>query len=184
MSLRTCSWLLPQNEQRYGTLVPLLPLVVLTRCPRSRFEVAAPPGSTPGSGLRLLVLLGPGSRRCAVRLRRLGGLGDAGALTAGESGVVGRCDQRGSLEVVDRIDDAIVLCLTGAHEPVPLRVLDHGFERLAGVPRENPVVQVNERLPLLHLDQRVHRRAAEAAGAVVDHDPAAREAVAPARGAG
>src|SRR6187397_1824548 len=32
MSLRTCSWLLPQKEQRYGTLGPLLSLVVVT-CP-------------------------------------------------------------------------------------------------------------------------------------------------------
>ena len=30
MSLRTCSWLLPQNEQRYGTLGPLLLLVDVT----------------------------------------------------------------------------------------------------------------------------------------------------------
>jgi hypothetical protein len=31
--LRTCSWLLPQNEQRYGTFAPLLPLVVLNPFP-------------------------------------------------------------------------------------------------------------------------------------------------------
>ncbi len=28
MSLRTCSWLLPQKEQRYGTLGPLVLLLV------------------------------------------------------------------------------------------------------------------------------------------------------------
>src|SRR5678815_5235950 len=106
MSLRTCSWLLPQNEQRYGTFAPLLPLVVLTRspCPLA-------------SGLRLLLrlrldLLG------SFRFRRLG---DAGALAAGEAGIVGSSDQRRSCEAVDRIDDAIVLCLIGRHEAVPLR---------------------------------------------------------------
>src|SRR6185503_10485009 len=87
ISLRTCSWLLPQNEQRYGTLVPLLPLVVLNRVPR--LPVDAPPGTTSGSGLRLLLSLllwlrGAGFRR----------LGDAGALAAGQSGVVCRSDQR------------------------------------------------------------------------------------------
>src|SRR6188768_1985878 len=55
MSLRTCSWLLPQNEQRYGTLVLLFPPVALTPCPR--LPVTDPPGSISGSGLRLLLLL-------------------------------------------------------------------------------------------------------------------------------
>ena len=31
MSLRTCSWLFPQKEQRYGTLGPFELLVVVTR---------------------------------------------------------------------------------------------------------------------------------------------------------
>src|SRR3954447_18260872 len=55
ISLRTCSWLLPQNEQRYGTLLPLLPPVVLNRLPR--LPVDDPPGAISGSGLRLLLLL-------------------------------------------------------------------------------------------------------------------------------
>src|SRR5438093_1662803 len=87
ISLRTCSWLLPQNEQRYGTLVPLLPPVVLNRFPR--LPVSGPPAAFAGSGLRLLLLL------LADRLRhcRFGRLRHAGALAAGQSGIVGRSDQ-------------------------------------------------------------------------------------------
>src|SRR5215831_5093191 len=171
MSLRTCSWLLPQNEQRYGTLVLLLPLVALNPCPR--LPVDDPPGSIAGSGLRLLLLLllclgGRGFRR----------FGDARALAAGESGIVSLCDQRRPLEVVDRVDDAIVLCLIGTHEPVSFGVSSHLFEALARVAGENLVVQRNECLPLLHLDDRVLGRAAEAARALVDHDPGVRQGVA------
>src|ERR671916_140093 len=54
MSLRTCSWLLPQNEQRYGTFAPLLPLVVLNPIPLPA-GLARPAAA--GSGLRLLLLL-------------------------------------------------------------------------------------------------------------------------------
>src|SRR5262245_52897586 len=134
MSLRTCSWLLPQNEQRYGTLAPLLPPVVLNRSPC--LPVADPTGALAGSGLRLLL-----SRRARRRLRRFRRLRDAGALAAGEAGIVGCSDQRRSLEVVDRIDDAIVLRLFGGHEPVPVRVGDDLFDRLARVARQNLVVQ-------------------------------------------
>src|SRR5437867_12611661 len=100
MSLRTCSWLLPQNEQRYGTLVPLLAPVVLNRSPR--LPVVDPPGSTSGSGLRLLLF------RLRRRRFRFARLRDAGALATGQSGIVGGCEQRRPLEVVDRVDDAIV----------------------------------------------------------------------------
>src|SRR6185437_11976591 len=170
MSLRTCSWLLPQNEQRYGTLVLLLPPVVLNRFPR--LPVADPPGWIAGSGLRLLLLL--------LRLRRRGfrRFGDAGTLAAGEPGVVGRCDQRRPLEVVDRVDDAIVLRLVGTHEPVALGVSSHFLEWLARVASENLVVQRNERLPLLHLDDRVLGGAAEPARTLVDHDPGVRQRIA------
>src|SRR5215207_10073224 len=148
MSLRTCSWLLPQKEQRYGTFAPLLPPVVLNRSPC--LPIDAPTGVFARSGLRLLL-----SRRVRRRLRRFRRLRDAGTLAAGETGIVGRSDQRRSLEVVDGIDDAIVLCLPGRHEPVAIRVLDDLLDRLARVAGANLVVQVNERLPLLHLDQRV-----------------------------
>src|SRR5262245_44883659 len=128
MSLRTCSWLLPQNEQRYGTLAPLLPPDVLNRSPC--LPVADPTGAFAGSGLRLLVL----ALRNRLRLRRFRRLRDARALAAGEAGIVGCSNQRRPLEVVNRVDDAIVLCLIGAHEPVALGVPDHLFERLACVP--------------------------------------------------
>src|SRR5215218_10191525 len=173
MSLRTCSWLLPQNEQRYGTFVPLLPLVVLTRCPR--YPVDGLRRATPASGLRLLLFL---CLRGRFRLRRFRRLRHAGAFATGEAGIVGCGDQGRPWEVVDGIDDAIVLCLIGTHEPVALRVPDHLLDRLACVPRKNLVVQVNKRLPLLHLDERVLRRATKPARALVDHDPAVRQAVA------
>src|SRR6185369_15841705 len=155
MSLRTCSWLLPQNEQRYGTLVLLLPPVALNPCPR--LPVAGLPGATSGSGLRLLLLL------LLLGLRSPGFVrfGDARALAAGQSGIVGLGDQRRPLEVVDRVDDAIVLRLIGTHEPVSFGVPSHLLERLARVVGENLVVQRNERLPLLHLDERVLGSAAE-----------------------
>src|SRR3954462_12601778 len=44
ISLRTCSWLLPQNEQRYGTLVLLLPVVVLNRLPSTLVLLRRPDG--------------------------------------------------------------------------------------------------------------------------------------------
>src|SRR5215212_2620830 len=101
MSLRTCSWLLPQKEQRYGTFAPLLPPVVLNRSPC--LPNADPTAALARSGLRFLL-----SPRDRLRLRRFRRLRDAGALAAGEAGIVGRSDQRRSLEVVDGIDDAIV----------------------------------------------------------------------------
>src|SRR5512143_662118 len=130
MSLRTCSWLLPQNEQRYGTLLPLLLPVVLT---------------TVRSALRLLRFceLGLGAALGHVRVRH------ARPLAADEAGVVGLGDQRGALEAVHGIDDAIDLCLVGRHEPVPLRVAGDRLDILAGVAGQDLVVEVDEGLPLL-----------------------------------
>src|SRR3954447_12153354 len=85
ISFRTCSWLLPQNEHRYGTLAPLLPLVVLTRVPLE--SASRPlPRDLASSGLRLL-LLRLRRRCCFVRLR------DARPLAARQSGVVSLGDQ-------------------------------------------------------------------------------------------
>src|SRR4051812_1712467 len=136
MSFRTCSWLFPQKEQRYGTFAPLLPPVVLNRSPC--LSCAGLTSAFARSGLRLLL-----SRRARRRLRRFRRLRDAGALAAGQSGIMGRSDQRRSLEVVDRIDDAIVLRLFGRHEAVSIRVLDHLFDWLARVASQNLVVQRN-----------------------------------------
>ena len=44
MSLRTCSWLLPQNEQRYGTFVPLEPVVDTGMAPAATARRRAGPG--------------------------------------------------------------------------------------------------------------------------------------------
>src|SRR2546423_814663 len=129
MSLRTCSWLLPQNEQRYGTLVLLLPVVVLT-------------GISP-SALFLL-------RRRSRLLGRLGDAREACALAAAEPGVVRLGDQRRAGHRVHRIDDAIVLRLLRGHEAVPIGVLFDSLERLAGVAGEDLVVHPHQELPLLH----------------------------------
>src|SRR5260221_8599793 len=101
MSFRTCSWLLPQNEQRYGTLLPLLLPVVLT---------------TVRSALRLLRL---DELRLGARALCVVWVSDARPLAADEAGVVGLRDQRGALQAGHGIDDAIVLSLVGGHEPVP-----------------------------------------------------------------
>src|SRR5881396_3319728 len=110
MSFRTCSWLLPQKEQRYGTLGPLLPLVEVTcrsLLPVCLFALRA---------LRLRCLLGASldGRLCGllvVMLRR----------------------QRIPLFRIDRIDDAIVLRILGSHEVVPVGVLSHLVNGLARV---------------------------------------------------
>src|SRR5215212_8218107 len=75
ISFRTCSWLLPQNEQRYGTLLPLLLPVVLT---------------TVRSALRLLRLGELRLRTSALRGIRVG---HARPLATDEAGVVGLGDQ-------------------------------------------------------------------------------------------
>src|SRR6478736_620999 len=147
MSLRTCSWLFPQKEHRYGTLGPLVLLVVVT-CP------------VPPLFLRLL-------RLRLVHVRRVR---DRRTLAADASGVMGLRDQGTALRRVDRVDDAIVLGVTGSHEVVPVGVLDHLVERLPGVAREDLVVRVHQVLPFLHLDHGVRGVAAEATGALVDHD--------------
>src|SRR6476619_2707460 len=97
MSLRTCSWLFPQKEQRYGTLGPLELLLVVT-CPISSL---------------LFGLLRSGL--FALRDRR--------ALAAGQARIVGLGDQRVTRQRVDRVDDAIVLRRVGSHEIVPIGVL-------------------------------------------------------------
>src|SRR4029078_4882520 len=132
MSLRTCSWLFPQKEQRYGTLGPLELLLVVT-CPVSSLL----------SGLLRCGLF-------ALRHRR--------ALSAGQARIMRLRDQRVTRQRVDRVDDAIVLRCLGSHEIVPVRVLADLVERLARVSGEDLVVPLDEELPLLHLDHRVRCR--------------------------
>src|SRR5687768_14454214 len=117
MSLRTCSWLLPQNEHRYGTLGPLVLLVDVTRAVLS-------------SRLSPLLLDLLGSRRLRGHVL---GVGHGRPLATGDSGVVGLGDQRFPWHRVDSVDDAIVLRLVGRHEIVPIRVLLDLVERLARV---------------------------------------------------
>src|SRR3954447_9342387 len=100
MSFRTCSWLLPQNEQRYGTLVLLLPVVVLTRSP-SRC-----PNRRPGRRSALVLL-----RRWNGLDGRLAGLRQARSFATRKPGGVRLGDQRRAGHGVDGIDDAIVLRL-------------------------------------------------------------------------
>src|SRR5687767_5883492 len=107
MSLRTCSWLLPQKEQRYGTLGPLLLLVVVTR----------PSVLTRLVGRLLLRLLHRRHLGRDLRCRR--------SLSAHETRVVGLGDERVACRGVDGVDDAIVPRLLGRHEVVPVGVLDH-----------------------------------------------------------
>src|SRR5664279_5465670 len=111
MSLRTCSWLLPQKEHRYGTLGPLALLVVVT-------TVRSLPV------LRLLRRLG-------------GGLCDRRSFSPGPAGIVRLRDERTVLHCVDRVDDAIVPGFIGTHEVIPVRVLGHLFHRLTGVPGQD-----------------------------------------------
>src|SRR4051812_23208319 len=165
MSFRTCSWLLPQKEHRYGTLGPFaLPLVVVT-CPSRSLLV-----------LGLLRWLGAGS---------VAGLfGCLRAFAADHASIMRLRDQGTALDRVDRVDDAIVSGVIGSHEIVAVGVADDLLERLAGVAREDLVVALDEVLPFLHLDDRVRRVAAEPARTLVDHDPAVRERVTLALGSG
>src|SRR4051812_30774226 len=155
ISFRTCSWLLPQKEQRYGTLGPLVLPVAVTDAVLS----------LPSSPL----LLGLPGRRpvladaCRLRHRR--------ALAARQSGIVRLRDQRLPRKRVDRVDDAIVLGFLGRHEKVPVGVSLDLLERLAGVLRQDLVVPLDEELPFLHLDHRVRGVATEPARALVDHHP-------------
>src|SRR3954470_13257554 len=86
-------------------------------------------------------------------------------------------DKGTALDRVDRIDDAIVARVFGSHEIVTVRVVDDLLERLTGVASQDLVVALDQELPFLHLDDRVRGIAAEAAGALVDHDPAVRQAI-------
>src|SRR5688572_31641561 len=100
MSLRTCSWLLPQKEQRYGTLGPLPLLLVEVTCPL-------------GSLACLFALAG------FLRFGRRRGLGFLHGLF-GDLLVVVLRGQRIPLLRVHRVDDAIVLGGLGRHEKVPV----------------------------------------------------------------
>src|SRR4029078_676640 len=172
MSFRTCSWLFPQKEQRYGTLGPFdVPLVVT--------EIAS------SLALRLLVAVDlVGVRLCGRFLGLRGRVRDAAALSARQTQIMRPRDQRIARGGVDVIDDAIVLGRLGRHEKVPVRVLDDLVERLLRVVPQELVGAADEELPLLHLDRRVRGRPAEPAGALVDHDPAVRQGVALALGPG
>src|SRR4051795_10233442 len=156
MSLRTCSWLLPQKEHRYGTLGPFaLPLVVVT-CPSRSLLV-----------LGLLRWLDGGS---------VAGLfGCLRAFAADHAGIMRLRDQGTALHRVDRVDDAMVLGIIGSHEIVAVGVADDLVQGLAGVTREDLVIALDQVLPFLHLDDGVRGVAAEPARALVDHDPAVRE---------
>src|SRR6187399_853717 len=128
MSLRTCSWLLPQKLHRYGTLVPLPELVDIAPFP-ARWPVTAAPGWSAGALLRL------------VRIRAL--LGAPGPLLGG-----GRTRAHGWLVPlgVHLVDDAIRTGLLGGHEIVPVGVLGDLLLGLAGVVGEDPVEALVELL--------------------------------------
>src|SRR4051812_2880923 len=134
MSFRTCSWLLPQKEQRYGTLGPLDVLLVVT----------GGRGLLAGCwSLGLLVV------RCDVglrfvRLALVGGVRHPAAFAAGQTQIMRPGDQRIARGGVNVIDDAIVLGRLGRHEKVPVRVLDPLVERLLRVGREDLVVALDE----------------------------------------
>src|SRR3954454_19787827 len=108
MSFRTCSWLLPQNEQRYGTFVPLEPDVVT------------------GTWSPVLPVRRRPRQPVSVRVRH------GGSFAAGETRIVRLRDQRVAGQRVDRVDDAIRLGLVGRHELVPVGVL---VDLLVGLPR-------------------------------------------------
>src|ERR687888_251540 len=139
MSLRTCSWLFPQKEQRYGTFGPL-PLGVVTS--------PVPPGSLT---IRFL---------CPCRDRL--GLGHVRSFAAGPPQVVSLGDQRITGQRVDRVDDAIVLRLVGTHEKVPVGVALDALEGLVRVLGQDLVVDLDQVFPLLHLDDSIRSGTAEA----------------------
>src|SRR4029077_15992735 len=165
ISLRTCSWLLPQKLQRYGTLGPFAPLVDVTRAVLVPLRIAVR-GSSLGRRRSVARRIVPAravvrrGRRPADLAQRIPGVG------------------------VHRVDDAIVPRLLGRHEIVPVRVAPDLFDRLAGVVGEDLMEPLVEGFQLLDLDEHVGRVATEAARALVDHDPAVRQRVALALGAG
>src|SRR5215203_406223 len=127
MSFRTCSWLLPQKEQRYGTFVPLEPVVVT------------------GTWSPVLPVRRRSRQPVPVRVR------DGRSLAAREARIVRLRDQRVTRKGVDRVDDAIRLGLVGGHELVPIGVLLDLLVRLAGMDGQDLRVALDEELPLLHL---------------------------------
>src|SRR5215203_4758552 len=101
------SWILPQNEQRYGTFVPLEPVVVT------------------GTWSPVLPVRRRPRQPVPVRVRH------GRSLAARKARVVRLRDQGVTRERVDRVDDAIRLGLVGSHELVPVRVLVDLLVRLA-----------------------------------------------------
>src|SRR6187402_2381966 len=99
MSFRTCSWLLPQKEQRYGTFVPLEPVVVT------------------GTWSPVLPVRRRSRQPVPVRVRH------GRSFATGEARIMRLRDQRVTRERVNLVDDAIRLGVVGRHELVPVRVL-------------------------------------------------------------
>src|SRR3954468_14641025 len=152
MSLRTCSWLFLQNEQRYGTLVPFEAPVVVT-----------------GTWSPVLPVRRRSRQPVPVRVRH------GRSLAAREARIMRLRDEGVTRQRVDSIDDAIRLRVVGPHEQVTVRVLVDLLVRLPGVLREDLRVALDQVLPLAHLDHRIRRVATEPAAALVDHDPAVGE---------
>src|ERR1700704_6451965 len=133
ISLRTCSWLLPQKLQRYGTLGPFAPLVDVTRAVLVPLPIAVRDSSL-GRRRRVAWLVPARSvvrlgRRSTDLAQRIPGVG------------------------VHRVDDAIVPSLLGRHEIVPVGVLADLLDRLARVLRQDLVQPLVEQLELLDLDE-------------------------------
>src|SRR3954462_14475893 len=161
ISFRTCSWLFPQKEQRYGTLGPLVLLLDVV--------------TVPAPVLLVLALLGR-----VARLGRLRGFGLFRCLrtfATGHPGVVCLRDQRTAFDGVDLVDDAIVPRRIGSHEEIAIGIALDLVERLARVAREDLMVPFDQILPFAHLDDRVRGVAAEPTRSLVDHDPAVRERI-------
>ena len=95
-------------------------------------------------------------------------------LTLHEGEVLGLVGESGSGKTT------IANCVAGLHRLLVVG-LAHRLRRVAG---QQLVIGVDKRLHLLDLDEDVRGVAAEPAGALVDHDPAVRQRVALAGGAG
>src|SRR3954462_6026524 len=113
MSFRTCSWLLPQKEQRWGTFVPFEPVVVT------------------GTWSPVLPVRRRSRQPVPVRVRH------GRSLATREARIMRLRDEGITGERLDSIDDAIRLRVIGAHEQVPVRVLVDLLVRLAGVLRQD-----------------------------------------------